>query len=395
MWYKREIEALFDVERSPLRLHPVWMVLGPRQVGKTSLLQHMAEAERFVVDLDDLTVREAANRDPALFAHNLRLPLIIDEIQYAPELLSQVKILADREKISGSIWITGSQNFEIMKGVRESLAGRVAIVNLLGLSISEKGAHIKIPLDFFSCISETSFPALRGIDDLRVRDVYLNGYTKTYIERDVQELLGISKRREFEIFVKLCALRTGQLINYESLASDAGVSPATVKQWLSILEDSFLIKIVHPYASNRNKRLVKTPKLYFLDTGLAAYIAGWRDAEALAHGPMSGAFFESAIFGELMRFFSNRAKSFDISFWRTRDGDEVDFIVEVDQKRFAIECKIGTPSANSLLKDRKLDELDVSAAYVATLTALQREPWNITERWKAISPLNLTQHISI
>jgi predicted AAA+ superfamily ATPase len=389
MWYKREIESLFDKELGPLRLHPVWMVLGPRQVGKSSLFSHMAELGRTVVDLDDLTTREAANRDPALFAQDLRLPLTIDEIQYAPELLSQVKVLADRQRLSGSIWITGSQNFEIMKGVRESLAGRVAILNLFGFSIAEKKARIESPLDFFSCISETSFPALRGVTDLRVRDVYLNGYIKTYIDRDVQEILGISKRREFEIFVKLCALRTGQLINYESLASDAGVSPATARQWLSILEDSFLVKIVPPYASNLNKRLVKTPKLYFIDSGLAAYIAGWREPEVLASSPMNGAFFESAVFGELLRFFSNRAKSVDISFWRSRDGDEIDFIVEVDQKRFAIECKVGTPSPSSLMKGRHLEELDLSAAYVATLTALHREPWKVTEQWTAVSPIDM------
>lgn len=389
MWYKREIEALFDEERGPLRLHPVWMVLGPRQVGKSSLFNHMAKAGRTVVDLDDLTTRETANRDPALFSQDLRLPLTIDEIQYAPALLSQVKILADGERIPGSIWITGSQNFEIMKGVRESLAGRVAILNLFGLSIAEKDTPIETPLNFFSCITETSFPALRGVNDARVRDVYLNGYIKTYIERDVQELLGISKRREFETFVKLCALRTGQLINYESLASDAGVSPGTAKQWLSILEDSFLIKIVHPYASNRNKRLVKTPKLYFIDSGLAAYIAGWRDAGVLASSPMSGAFFENAIFGELTRFFSNRAMSVEISFWRSRDGDEIDFIVETGQKRFAIECKVGTPSTSALVKRRHLEELNLSAAYVVTLTALRREPWKVTEDWTAVSPLDL------
>jgi predicted AAA+ superfamily ATPase len=389
MWKKRDIEALFDKTSGPLRLHPVWMVLGPRQAGKSSLLKHMAEPGRRVIDLDDLAIREAANRDPALFAQDLRLPLTIDEIQYAPALLSQVKILADRERAPGSIWITGSQNFEIMKGVRESLAGRVAILNLFGFSIFEKGARFETPQDFFSCVSETTFPALLGVDDAHVRDVYLNGYIKTYIERDVQELLGISKRREFEIFVKLCALRTGQLINYESLASDAGISPATAKQWLSILEDSFLIKIVPPYASNRNKRLVKTPKLYFLDAGLAAYIAGWREPGTLATGPMSGAFFENAIFAELVRFFSNRAKSFDICFWRSRDGEEIDFILEVGEKRFAIECKVGTPSPQSLAKAKRIEELELSNAYVATLTALNRAPWKVTEQWTAYSPTDV------
>lgn len=393
MWKKREIESLFDRAHGPLRLHPVWMVLGPRQVGKSSLFRHMAEPGRLVIDLDDLLVREAANRDPALFARDLRLPLTIDEIQYAPELLSQVKILADREKQPGSIWITGSQNFEIMRGVRESLAGRVAILNLFGFSLAEKGGTYTTPLDFFAGLCETTFPALYGIHDARTRDVFLNGYIKTYIERDVQELLGITKRREFESFVKLCALRTGQLINYESLASDAGVSPSTVKQWLSILEDSFLIKIVPPYFSNRNKRLVKTPKLYFLDAGLAAYIAGWREPEMLAASPIAGAFFENVIFQEIVRFFSNQAKSFELSFWRSRDGEEIDFVVEVDRKRFAIECKVGSPRPESLVSARRLDELEVLGAYVVTLTALNREPWLVTDHWRACSPHDLLSHL--
>jgi predicted AAA+ superfamily ATPase len=395
MWKKREIEALLTRNAGPLRLHPVWMVLGPRQVGKSSLLRHVAEPGTMVIDLDDLTVREAANRDPALFARDLTLPLIIDEIQYAPELLSQVKVLADREKQSGSIWITGSQNFEIMRGVRESLAGRVAILNLFGFSLEEKGNKHETPRDFFSDLCETTFPALYGVADLHARDVFLNSYIKTYIERDVQELLGISKRREFESFVKLCALRTGQLINYESLASDAGVSPGTVKQWLSILEDSFLVKIVSPYFSNRNKRLVKTPKLYFIDAGLAAYISGWRDPETLAASPVAGALFENAVFQEIIRFFANRAKSFELSFWRSRDGEEIDFILEFDQKRFAIECKVGTPRPELLASQRRLDELDLAGSFVVTLTALEREPWYVTESWLACSPQELLRRLVV
>jgi predicted AAA+ superfamily ATPase len=146
---------------------------------------------------------------------------------------------------------------------------------------------------------------------------------------------------------------------------------------------------VYPYASNRNKRLVKTPKLYFLDPGLAAYIAGWRDPVSLANGPMSGAFFENAVFGELVRFFSHRAKSFELSFWRSRDGEEIDFIVEVGQQRFAIECKVGTPSPSTLVRAQHLDDLDLSGAYVATLTALNRAPWKVTELWTAYSPMEL------
>lgn len=389
MWKQREIEVIFTSPSSPLRLHPVWMVLGPRQVGKSSLLRRLAGADRVEINLDDLSTRSAANRDPALFASGLSTPLTIDEIQYAPDLLSQVKILADREKKPGSIWITGSQNFEIMRGVRESLAGRVAIVNLFGFSSREKGDVYSQPQSYFDGICETSFPALYGIQDTEARDVYLNSYVKTYIERDVQELLGISKRREFENFVKLCALRTGQLINYESLASDAGVSPGTAKQWLSILEDSFLIKLVPPFFSNKNKRIVKTPKLYFLDAGLCAYIGGWRDPKMVAASPMAGALYENFIFQEIVRYFSNRVKSFELTFWRTRDGQEIDFIVEADQKRYAIECKIGTPTIKALVKDHHLDELELAGCYVASLTALGRDPTKLTERWDIGSPETL------
>lgn len=386
MWKNREIERVFTASDSPLRLHPVWMVLGPRQVGKSSLLRHLASSDRILVDLDDLATRGRANADPVLFSQNLQLPLTIDEIQYAPELLSQVKVLADREKKPGSIWITGSQNFEIMKGVRESLAGRVAIMTLLGLSNREKEVRYNNSKEFFAGLCETTFPALFGISDIATRDVYLNSYIKTFIERDVQELLGISKRRELENFIKLCALRAGQLLNYDSMASDAGVSPATVKQWLSILEDSFLIKIVQPFFSNRNKRLVKTPKLYFLDAGLCAYIAGWRDPNIVAASPMAGALFENAVAQEIIRYFNNRARSFELSFWRSRDGEELDFIVEADGKQFAIECKIGRPHPDALLRKKHLDEIGVSSAYVATLTALGQDPYPLNAEWTAGPP---------
>ena len=386
MWKIREIEQVWTSADTPLRLHPVWMLLGPRQVGKSSLLRHLAPTGRTLIDLDDLATRGRANSDPVLFSQSLKLPVTIDEIQYAPQLLSQVKILADREKKPGSIWITGSQNFEVMKGVRESLAGRVAIMTLLGFSNREKGAVYRNAEEFFEGICETTFPALCGISDPAVRDVYLNGYIRTFVERDVQELLGISKRREFENFVKLCALRTGQLINFESLASDAGVAPATVKQWLSILEDSFLIKIVPPYFSNRNKRLVKTPKLYFLDAGLCAYIAGWRDPRMVAASPMAGALFENSIAQEIIRYFNNRIQSFELYFWRSRDGEEVDFIVETGGQRFAIECKVGQPQPSGLARKKHLDDLEISKGYVATLTALGAEPHQITEHWMAGPP---------
>lgn len=258
-----------------MELFPVWLLLGPRQVGKNSLFQKCARENRAYVNLDNLQERRLANEDPPLFLRNLTPPFTIDEIQYAPGLLSPIKELVDRGLPPGSIWLTGSQNFEVMRGVRESLAGRVAILNLYGLTDTEKMLGPLTPDAYFEKILESNFPKLTGVTNPDSRQLYLSSYTQTYIEKDVRELLGIEKRREFEIFVRACALRSGHLVNYEDLARDCHISPATAKSWLSLLEDSFLLKLLPPWHSNTNKRLIKTPKLYFYDLGLAAHLAGW------------------------------------------------------------------------------------------------------------------------
>ena len=247
------------------------------------MLHRCASGHRYV-DLDDLDTRERANRDPALFVRELAPPFVIDEIQYAPRLLSPIKRLVDSGDLApGSIRLTGSQNFQVMEGVTETLAGRVAILNLLGLSDEEKKLPPTLAPDkYFRKLVETGFPRLHGIEDGATRDLYLSSYVQTYIERDIRELLRIEKRREFETFVKLCALRTGQVVNYHDLARDTGVSPATVKDWLSLLEDGFLIKLLSPYFTNRTRRMTKSPKLYFLDAGLAAWLGGWRGAQGSA-----------------------------------------------------------------------------------------------------------------
>jgi predicted AAA+ superfamily ATPase len=293
-------------------------------------------------------VRTRATRDPALFGRDLSPPLLIEEIQYAPQLLSAVKQIADRGVPAGHVWMTGSQSFEVMHGVRETLAGRVAIINLLGLSDEEKGTLPATPSAFFSQVCETTFPRLFGIGDVAARDLYLSSYLQTYIERDVRELLGIEKRREFEVFVKMCALRTAQIVNYQDLARDAGISAPTAKEWLSLLEDSFLLRLVHPHYTNRTKRMVKSPKLYFLDAGLAAWLSGWREVESLRLGPMAGPLFETHVFGEMVRRFRHRVREVEISFWRTRDGQEIDFLVESGGLTFPIEVKIGLPDTRDL-----------------------------------------------
>ncbi|MFM7816591.1 MAG: ATP-binding protein, partial [Verrucomicrobiota bacterium] len=371
MWFRRTYEPILRRPTEALRLFPVWLFLGPRQVGKSSLLRRCAEPDRQIVNLDDLVTRGRAHRDPALFAADLRLPLLVAEIQYAPALLSAIKRLADRPTTPpGAIWLTGSQSFEVMQGVRESLAGRVAVLNLFGLSDEEKGPPPSTPKDAFDRIWSTSFPKLQGVSGTDAVDLYLSSNLQTYIERDVRELLGIQKRREFEIFVRMCALRTGHVLNLVEIARDAGISPNTAKEWISLLEDSFLIRLVHPHHTNRTLRMIKSPKLYFLDAGLAAWLAGWRDPETLRLGPMAGAIYETQVFGELIRHYRHRAREVDITYWRTRDGEEIDFLVEAAGRICPIEVKMGTPDARGLPRLERMSDSRWDVGRVVSLLHL-------------------------
>lgn len=386
-WISRTLEPFFADRGGPLRLFPVWLILGPRQVGKTALLARCGPKRQFI-DLDDLDVRTRANRDPEFFMSDAKPPLIIDEIQYAPQLLSPIKRLADRKPGPGAIWLTGSQNFEVMEGVRETLAGRVALITLLGLSDEEKGGKHATPAEYFRRIVETGFPKLRGVRDHRARELYLSSYVKTYIERDIRELIRLEKRREFELFVKMCALRTAQVVNYEDLARDAGISPVTAKDWLGLLEDSFLIKLVHPYHTNRTKRLIKSPKLFFLDMGLAAHLAGWRDPETLRLGPMGGAAFETHIVGEVWRCLRHELREAELYFWRTRDDQEIDLLVEVDGQCFPIEVKMGRPDLSRLPPLRRVRGANWQGGQVVSLSAAST-PTPLNEDWELVAPHHL------
>lgn len=393
MWFKRTYEDILQQPTEALRLFPVWLFLGPRQVGKSSLLLRCARPDRSVVNLDDLITRGRAHRDPALFAADLRAPLLIDEIQYAPALLSAIKRLADQPGLPpGSIWLTGSQSFEVMRGVRETLAGRVAILNLLGLSDEEKGPPPPTPREAFARIWSTTFPKLQGVSGLDAIDLYLSSYLQTYIERDVRELLGIQKRREFEIFVRMCALRTGQVLNVVEIARDAGISPNTAKEWISLLEDSFLIRLIHPHHTNRTLRMIKSPKLYFLDAGLAAWLAGWRDPESLRLGPMAGAIYETHVLGELIRHFRHRAREVDITYWRTRDGQEIDFLVETAGRVHPIEVKMGTPDGRLLPKLGPLSSPNWATGRVVSLLHLSpgSVPATLAPDWLAATTTDLS-----
>ncbi len=386
-WIPRTLERQLSGTPGPLRLFPVWLLLGPRQVGKTALLKRCGPKRQFI-DLDDLDVRMRANQDPELFMRGLKPPLIIDEIQYAPKLLSPIKRLVDRHASPGSVWLTGSQNFAVMEGVRETLAGRVALLTLLGLSDEEKGAKAARPPEYFRRILETGYPKLQGLRDPQARELYLSSYVKTYIERDIRELLQVEKRREFEIFVKMCALRTAQIVNYEDLARDAGVSPVTAKQWLGLLEDSFLIKLVHPYHTNRTKRLIKSPKLFFLDMGLAAHLGGWRDPEALRLGPMGGAALETHIVAEVWRKLRHGLHETELYFWRTRDDQEIDLLAEVQGKCFPIEIKMGRPDLSRLPPLRRIAGANWQRGQVVSLSAGVR-PAPLNADWDLVAPESL------
>lgn len=391
MWIKRTFEELFAENSTVLDLFPVWLITGPRQVGKSSLLLHSAninstKENRQYINLDELDVRTRANQDPVFFARDITLPVTIDEIQYAAPLLSQIKVMVDKGVPAGSVWLSGSQSFEVMKGIQESLAGRVAVLNLFGLSDEEKKLKITTPLQYFNSIVSSTFPKLLNVNDQTARDLYLASYIKTYVERDIRELLGIQKRREFEVFLKICALRTGQVINYDDIARDCGVSPVTVKEWLAVLEDSFLIKLIAPFYSNKTKRLIKNPKLYFLDMGLCAHLAGWPSAENLIHSPFSGAAFETHILGNIVRYFAHRAKQANIYFWRTRDKQEIDFLVEHNGKVFPIEVKKGLPNSNELLSIKNIKDETWQLGTVITLTQMDKQVVALTEEWRAFGP---------
>ncbi|MCY4029281.1 MAG: ATP-binding protein [Acidobacteria bacterium] len=372
-----------------LRLFPVWLLLGPRQVGKSSLLDRCADGHAYV-SLDDLDTRERANRDPVLFIRELRPPFVIDEIQYAPKLLSPIKRMVDAGGLEpGAIRLTGSQSYEVMEGVTETLAGRVAILNLLGLSDEEKALPPTLAPDAcFRRILETGFPKLCGIEDRAARDLYLSSYVQTYIERDIRELLRIEKRREFETFVKLCALRTSQVVNYDDLGRDAGVSAGTARSWLSLLEDAFLIRLLSPYFTNRTRRMIKSPKLYFLDAGLAAWLGGWRTADEARLGPMGGALFETHVLAEVIRRYRHRAREVDVHFWRTRDGQEIDFLIESDGRTWPVEVKLGSPRHDRLPSLRRIAEPSWQPGQVASLAA-PAAPARLADDWVLCAPGHL------
>ncbi len=362
--FKRTMEKVI---RSVSNNFPVLLVTGPRQVGKTTLLQMCARKNRSYVTLDDVDARTLAINDPQLFIKTFTPPIIIDEVQYAPQLFSAIKLQVDSNKQApGMYWLTGSQKFDLMKDVNESLAGRVAVLNLLGLSHSEmKGTpdrghflptsrwvtaarkHIKNTpslKSIYKTIWHGSFPKLAKMSSHQ-RDIYYSSYIQTYIQRDVRDITGVSNETLFYNFIQSIAAHTGQTLNYANLAKQIGVDSKTIKSWLSILRASGLVFLLQPWHNNIYKRIIKTPKIYFLDTGLASYLTRWNTPDALLSGAMSGAMLETWFISEVVKSYWHNAKPAPIYYYRDLDKYEIDLLIEHNQKLYPVEIKkTATPS---------------------------------------------------
>lgn len=330
---------------------PAVLVTGPRQSGKTTLVKECFPHHQYV-SLENPEVFEFAHADPKGFLTRYSSPCILDEIQRAPALLSYLQGLIDQNPRSGSWILTGSQQFLLMNNVSQTLAGRIAIVELLPLSLSEiQGLSAKKPEEILAQVEPTPKPSFslkeaiyKGFyprihkDYLDPRDWY-SGYYKTYVERDVRDVLKIGDLSTFQKFVRLCAGRSAQLLNLSSLANDAGISAPTARSWISVLEASSLIFLLQPHHQNFNKRLVKSPKLFFLDTGLLCYLLGLRQASDWTLHPLKGAIFETFVVSGIFKLFSHSGETPPLYFWRDRTGHEIDLIVDLGVKLLPIEIK--------------------------------------------------------
>mgnify|MGYP002740183900 FL=1 len=342
--------------------YPVLLLTGPRQVGKTTMLEHLIEVEgkgRKKVSLDDLTLRELAKTDPKMFFQLYQPPLLIDEVQYAPELFPYMKIMVDERHQPGDFWLTGSQLFKMMEGVQESLAGRVALLHLSPLSQSEimkrppePPFSLELPLlserqngrqmlntpEVFQRIHQGGMPAL-VTGTYSNASIFYSSYIDTYMERDVRRLSNDIDSLKFLRFLRSVAARTSQQVNYKGIADDAEIDQTTAKNWLHVLEALGIIFLLEPYSNNVLKRTVSTPKLYFYDSGIVCYLTRWSSPETAMEGAMSGALLENYTVAEIIKTYQNAGQEPFLYYYRDKDAREIDLILERDGKLFPIEIK--------------------------------------------------------
>jgi len=350
--------------------YPVVLLSGPRQVGKTTMLKKLMEGtERSYVSLDDLQEREFARTDPELFLQLHKPPILIDEVQYAPELFPYIKLIVDKEQTKGDFWLTGSEVFSLMRGVQESLAGRVALLSLSSLSQTEgyggeeeiftldqeslfsrkKGRKSVDASEVFQRIFKGSMPAIVS-GGISSPGIFYSSYLSTYIERDVKSLSDTIDSLKFLRFITALAARCSQMLNISELARDAELNQKQVKDWLRILETLGILFYLYPYSNNLLKRLVKTPKVYFYDTGLVAYLTKWSSPETLASGAMSGAILENYVVSEIRKTYLNNGKEAFMYYYRDKDAKEIDLVLEQDGELHPIEIKKSANPASEILR---------------------------------------------
>jgi uncharacterized protein len=326
---------------------PILALTGPRQSGKTTLAKHVF-AQKAYVSLENPDELEFANSDPRRFLARFDQGAILDEVQRCPALLSWLQTLVDERGVMGDFVLTGSAQFELIAGITQSLAGRVGRVELLPLSAQELKAANKLPSDLNTMLLQGGYPSLYD-REVSPQDWFSN-YIATYIERDVRQLIAVRDLSQFQRFVKMCAARSGQLLNLTSLGADCGLSANTAREWLSVLEASYLVTRLQPHHQNFGKRLVKSPKLYFLDVGLMAWLLGIRDAQTLDTHASRGALFETFVVSELIKQRFNQGQASDLYFWRDSTGHEVDVLLDTPAGLKAIEIKSGSTFAADWIK---------------------------------------------
>ena len=352
------------------------LLIGPRQVGKTTMLEHLMEGTpRKRVTLDDVDERKLAKTDPALFLDLHPAPVLIDEVQYAPELFSYIKIKVDNGAAPGSFWLTGSQSFRLMELAQESLAGRTAILHMSALSQNELYGNgetepfsldlaalnhrkdlqspVSSVLEMYKRIWEGGMPGHRS-GRYTDRDVFYSSYIQSYIDRDVSEMIPGVDKLLYADFIRAAACRAGQMLNIHDIAGDVGVSDDTAKRWLTIMKKSEIIFFLRPYSNNLLKRTIKTPKMYFFDTGLVAYLTKYSSPEILMNGAINGAILENYTVAEIIKTYHNCAKEPLLHYYRDKESNEIDLVMESDGELHPMEIKKSTSPASELASAFKI-----------------------------------------
>ena len=366
-YIKRDIEEKI---RSLNEEYACILITGPRQVGKTTVLRAIMDDSRTYVTLDDMEERALAKRDPAMFLQLHDTPIFIDEVQYAPELFSVIKMAIDNGAAPGSFWLTGSQAFRMMELAQESLAGRVAVLHMPSLSQHEvygsgECTPFTVDLPALKARKQTHLPANIAAIYERIwngsmpglvsgkytdRDVFYYSYAQTYIDRDVTEQIQLTDKLLFRDFIRAAACRAGQMLNIHDIASDVGVSNDTAKRWLQVLEKSDIIFLLRPYSNNLLKRTVQTPKMYFFDTGLVAYFTRYSSPEILANGAINGAILENYVVAEIRKTYMNCGKECLMWYYRDKDSNEIDLVIESDGELHPLDVKRSVNPSTELIR---------------------------------------------